>query len=326
MQPTWSLLLAGHRRLSSRNGLRWQRAFSASSPADQGRIPLSHPSLCVWGANTGVGKTLVSAGLAAAALRAQVPPALLTASHGPACESANAKPARPPARPPARRPGCARGCLQKHVLYLKPVQTGYPADSDARLVVSACPPFRSISCHWLPRRRPQRDGAPAICNPLQENVCDAAGSNAGGSILGQARLTSRVLHTYSDPVGPHLAATQEGRVIPDAQLVSDTRQQLQQFAARLPPGAGALSIVETAGGVASPGPSGSLQVRRAAACWHAGWADHASFPAPTQAGEGACQPARARARLQQLTCARSAQQPASSFTLRHAPHPLLAAG
>ena len=51
------------------------------------------PTFAVWGSNTGVGKTLVSAGLARAAAAA------------------------------ARR-----------VLYLKPVQTGLPRDSDGALV------------------------------------------------------------------------------------------------------------------------------------------------------------------------------------------------
>jgi hypothetical protein len=35
-------------------------------------VPLTHPSVCIWGANTNVGKTLVSAGLVAAAVRNQV--------------------------------------------------------------------------------------------------------------------------------------------------------------------------------------------------------------------------------------------------------------
>ena len=35
-------------------------------------VSLDHPTFMVWGANTDIGKTLVSAGLAAAAVRAQV--------------------------------------------------------------------------------------------------------------------------------------------------------------------------------------------------------------------------------------------------------------
>ncbi len=43
-----------------------------SSERDDGHISLGFPTLCIWGANTGVGKTLVSAGLAAAVTRAEV--------------------------------------------------------------------------------------------------------------------------------------------------------------------------------------------------------------------------------------------------------------
>lgn len=45
---------------------------SGSASADDGRLPLGFPTVCVWGANTGVGKTLVSAGLARAAALGQV--------------------------------------------------------------------------------------------------------------------------------------------------------------------------------------------------------------------------------------------------------------
>ena len=58
-------------------------------------LPLAAPTLCVWGSNTGVGKTLFSAGLAAACQRAGT-----------------------------------------DLLYLKPLQTGFPHDSDARLVAA----------------------------------------------------------------------------------------------------------------------------------------------------------------------------------------------
>ena len=60
-----------------------------------GNVSLETPAFCVWGANTAVGKTLVSAGLAAAARRRALP-----------------------------------------FLYLKPVQTGFPDDSDADFVAT----------------------------------------------------------------------------------------------------------------------------------------------------------------------------------------------
>lgn len=47
-----------------------RRVFSSERNDDH--ISLGFPTLCIWGANTGVGKTLVSAGLAAAVTRAEV--------------------------------------------------------------------------------------------------------------------------------------------------------------------------------------------------------------------------------------------------------------
>lgn len=50
-------------------------------------------------------------------------------------------------------------------------------------------------------------------------------------------------------------------MVPDAQLVSQTRDVLGAFMQRVPFGARALAVIETAGGPGSPGPSGALQVR-----------------------------------------------------------------
>ena len=50
-------------------------AGAAGAAAQAGQpplLPLSVPIACVWGANTGVGKTLISAGLAAACTEQQV--------------------------------------------------------------------------------------------------------------------------------------------------------------------------------------------------------------------------------------------------------------
>ena len=70
------------------------RGFHDYPVLASGNVSLETPAFCVWGANTGVGKTLVSAGLAQASRRRHTP-----------------------------------------MLYLKPVQTGFPDDSDAAFVV-----------------------------------------------------------------------------------------------------------------------------------------------------------------------------------------------
>lgn len=48
----------------------------------------------------------------------------------------------------------------------------------------------------------------------------------------------------------------------DAELISESSRELAEFTASTPSGKGAFCIVETAGGVASPAPSGKLQVSR----------------------------------------------------------------
>ena len=68
-----------------------------------------------------------------------------------------------------------------------------------------------------------------------------------------------------------MAAAREGPLIPDQQVLSATRTALQEWSRGGAVGGGGgggggsrkqgFVIVETAGGVASPGPSGTLQVR-----------------------------------------------------------------
>eukprot|EP00899_Mesostigma_viride_P020781 jgi/Mesvir1/28704/Mv19675-RA.1 len=170
------------------------------------RTSLQFPTFIVWGANTGIGKTLVSCGVMAA-----------TASeHGPSCG-----------------------------VYLKPVQTGYPPDSDAEFV----------SRHagiWADARTPSTPGA----SP-------------------EPPIVARQLYAWPQPLSPHLAAAQPGAPPPvdDATLVHAIQAVLEHVAgnrAALLGGqrkqgpassspASPLILIETAGGVASPGPSGSLQ-------------------------------------------------------------------
>ena len=90
-------------------------------PAVPETVSLELPTYMIWGANTAVGKTLVSAGIAASAAADGVnslcrltPLACMQGVWGPE----------------------ERGLFaQAPLLYLKPVQTGFPDDSDAALVV-----------------------------------------------------------------------------------------------------------------------------------------------------------------------------------------------
>lgn len=260
-----ALLLGGRgRRLST--------AAAAAAGDELGALPLAFPAVTIWGSNTCVGKTLFSAGLAAACRRAGVSwptPSQLRACrplrmHGWArCEPCSAGARGAPSSPPAAtqpyyrpHPPCVSHLYatpppQLSVLYLKPVQTGFPQDSDARLVAAAA-------------------GLPVEAGPHAAHL--AASSSSGSSLVSSSASTSasggsgdsnlaKTLYAWSQPVSPHLAVEHEGRPVGDAQVAAHVAAELRAFAAAPAAAAGRVAIVETAGGVASPGPSGSLQVR-----------------------------------------------------------------
>lgn len=147
----------------------------------------------IWGANTGVGKTLVSAGLMRAA------------------------------------------AARAHALYLKPVQTGCPEDSDGRHVAQLA------------------GGLPHMVGP-HAAATDLQGSEAVSSSSSHART----LFAWRQPVSPDLAALREGRPVDDVELLASTRAAVAAFCTDSHVDT-AIGLIETAGGVASPAPSGSLQ-------------------------------------------------------------------
>lgn len=171
------------------------------------RVPLIVPIFGVWGANTGVGKTLVSAALVAAQVSAA-----------------------------------------RATLFLKPLQTGFPSDSDAELVARAAT-----------RRR----AACSVVHSLGDHAAAAAGATGWTSHLSSssAAVQCRTLFAWNAAVGPHVAVQREGRPVSDDVLVDATAREVNSWAASFSADsqAHALALVEGAGGVASPGPSGRLQ-------------------------------------------------------------------
>jgi dethiobiotin synthetase/adenosylmethionine--8-amino-7-oxononanoate aminotransferase len=142
------------------------------------------------------------------------------------------------------------------LLYLKPAQTGFPGDSDARLVGAAA-------------------GLPLAAGPhaaqLDASIPLASGPG-GGSSPGSA--LAKTLYAWRQPISPHLAVETEGRPVSDRRLAADVAAELRAFAAAADscgsssdsrssgssfPTVPQLAVVETAGGVASPSPSGALQ-------------------------------------------------------------------
>lgn len=190
-------------------------------------VPLAVGAFCVWGrcgvqggcacdpsdargSNTGVGKTLVSAGVAAQH----------ALSGGAVC-------------------------------YLKPLQTGFPADSDGDFVAQAAQ--RSAS-------------AGAAVHTLGAHAAHLAGPQPQSPRSSPAPgvVTARTLFAWRDAVGPHLAAARDARVVADSQVAPAVAAELRAFASATGVAGDAstplpLALVETAGGVCSPGPGGALQ-------------------------------------------------------------------
>ncbi|KAH8950396.1 hypothetical protein BDL97_10G083100 [Sphagnum fallax] len=277
-------------------------------------LDVSFPTYMIWGANTGVGKTLVSAGLSAAIV----------------CHEGSSQQWRGLEKKSGVEEEKEKELIVRRadLLYVKPVQTGFPADSDARYVFEEvsrvgrlCPqtiPHGLFACNHTLQVSPAvcrsfRDPAAAISATaawrLREQRCWAADEtgmrdlcssesrllqgchtlsstrNGEDSALPEnnvdggrdgvcqkptpAQFTCQTMWSWFDPVSPHLAAAKEGSTVSDLMVLNSVQSSLQSLSD------GTLRIweredkssdlmrkwalVETAGGVASPGPSGTLQ-------------------------------------------------------------------
>ncbi|KAL6842248.1 hypothetical protein ACP4OV_027896 [Aristida adscensionis] len=198
---------------------------SSSAAASAAAVPLSSPAFAIFGANTGVGKTLVSAGLAAA----------LLASRSPSVSA---------------------------VHYLKPLQTGYPTDSDARFVFRRAPALLPAFSSPSPRAATR---LLASCRTLfpypavgassperEESVVAYGGEGAEETKV----LACSTVYAWREPVSPHLAAEREGMTAGDDEVRGCVGRWLAEGVAQK---GDVWKVLETAGGVASPGPSGTLQ-------------------------------------------------------------------
>ncbi|OEL16248.1 Bifunctional dethiobiotin synthetase/7,8-diamino-pelargonic acid aminotransferase, mitochondrial [Dichanthelium oligosanthes] len=198
------------------------------SSAAGASVPLSTPTFAIFGANTGVGKTLVSAGLAAALLD----------SHSPSISA---------------------------VSYLKPLQTGYPADSDARFVFAKTPALLRASSSYPRATRLVAScrtlfPSPAVgaeAEPLHQSQEKVVAYGGDGAAEETKVLACRTVYAWREPVSPHLAAEREGMAAGD----DDVRECVEQWLLEEGVGEGGevWKVLETAGGVASPGASGRLQ-------------------------------------------------------------------
>ena len=180
-------------------------------------LPLAGPTYVVWGAGTDVGKTLISAAICNFVARA----------------------------------GSESGKPGNSVFYYKPVQTGFPEDSDADNVASVCGGHTEFGDHAGQLLAVSGDVAtfPEIVDLDPTLKLD---------------VTTRTEFAWSHPVSPHLAVQMEGRGVSDEHLVDTMIQQLATYSKEMVLKTGGdqsrtYTLVETAGAVNSPAPSGRSQ-------------------------------------------------------------------
>ncbi|XP_022755405.1 bifunctional dethiobiotin synthetase/7,8-diamino-pelargonic acid aminotransferase, mitochondrial [Durio zibethinus] len=201
-------------------------------------ISLSHPTYIIWSSNTSLGKTLVSTGLSSSFLLSP--------------SSSNAK----------------------KLLYLKPLQTGFPSDSDSRFL------FQKLSSLSLRRNLPLLSSHSVLLSSLpaaksfkpnefsvteSQEMCEL-GFYEESKVLEEGRvvpeLVSETLYAWEGALSPHLAAEREGGAVGDCEVVKKVERRLREGLLEGGVERGRLDgfcVLETAGGVASPGPSGTLQ-------------------------------------------------------------------
>ncbi|XP_073278124.1 bifunctional dethiobiotin synthetase/7,8-diamino-pelargonic acid aminotransferase, mitochondrial isoform X1 [Primulina huaijiensis] len=223
--------------------------------------PLTHPIYTIWASNTSVGKTLVSAGLSISFL--------FSATSSP--------------------------ISKKKFFYLKPIQTGFPEDSDSSFVYRKFSEFFAYkplpfsvfaSNHVLNASIPASDavfGKGYVGgNTGNENLVAGLekernvgwknlrwyeerkllGSDSTESELPVSEVVCNTMYACKEAVSPHLAAEKEGAIVGDSELLLLLKRCLWMDSEKTCESAEeseVMCVIETAGGVASPGPSGSFQ-------------------------------------------------------------------
>ncbi|CAA7062397.1 unnamed protein product [Microthlaspi erraticum] len=230
-----TVALFRHRLRHSCHRIRFHSTANYPPPPHSFHLPLNHPTYFIWSANTSLGKTLVSTGISASFLHQQ--------------------------------PSPSAGNSRK-LLYLKPIQTGFPSDSDSRFV------FSKLNSLSLRLRTPLstsnsvlRSSIPAAESMGKRNVeasetgmCDL-NFREEKIVTGAPELLCKTMYAWEAAISPHLAAERENAPVEDSVVLRMLENCLTEEMERgiKTEKTDLLCLVETAGGVASPGPSGTLQ-------------------------------------------------------------------
>ncbi|KAK4481850.1 hypothetical protein RD792_012761 [Penstemon davidsonii] len=218
--------------------------------------PLTHPIYTIWASNTSLGKTLVSAGLSISFI------------------SSSTRSSR------------------KKFVYLKPIQTGFPEDSDSRFVYRKFSDFfayKPLPFSVYASNRVLKASIPAssvLMNDRNEVFVDEVvgkGKKIGdgfknvewyeerklqgnesneSELFPVSEVVCETMYGWKEAVSPHLAAEREEAMVGDSELLNLLKRCLGNGLVGTTYSSvesEVFCLIETAGGVASPGPSGSLQ-------------------------------------------------------------------
>ncbi|MCO5563043.1 hypothetical protein L7F22_016679 [Adiantum nelumboides] len=243
----------------------WSSCSDSSSknrgPGEFPTLDISHPSVMVWGANTNVGKTLISAGLSASLLSSGFSSLYLK-----------------PLQTGFPHDSDSRFVINKvrHILphlsnkSAKRVLVSHSIQHVSPSVPNGPYPLK----HGIPPHQGGKDGFYSYEKFLLEENCDFSGAQwltrAPNDVENISTTSSTsifeasTLWSWFHAVSPHIASTQEGLFVADSTLLHEIARSMSAFSKAT---SGLQSkddeqqwtIIETAGGVASPGPSGTLQ-------------------------------------------------------------------
>ncbi|PNT32143.1 hypothetical protein POPTR_006G170400v4 [Populus trichocarpa] len=220
--------------------LRIHIKFLSTISSQHLHLPLSFPTYMIWGSNTSLGKTLISTGLASSFLLSP--------------RTTNKTP---------------------KFVYLKPIQTGFPSDSDSHFVFSKLSSLASLrsSPLSLSASNSVLNSSLSAASSLFGDDSKTKGRNLGiynlnfteenrfvkDGVNVVSELVCETLYAWKEAVSPHLAAEKENGVVEDSLVLETLEKCLRKEEDRKVEEMDVFCVVETAGGVASPGPSGTLQ-------------------------------------------------------------------
>ncbi|KAL0290108.1 UNVERIFIED_CONTAM: Bifunctional dethiobiotin synthetase/7,8-diamino-pelargonic acid aminotransferase, mitochondrial [Sesamum angustifolium] len=188
---------------------------------------------------------------------------------------------------------------RKRFVYVKPIQTGFPDDSDSRFVYRKFSEFftyKPLPFSVFVSNSVLKASSPAANAVLRNGMAGGSlrteafgaevvekGGNIGGGIenvhwyeerkmrgsesnetelFPPSQIVCKTMYAWKEAVSPHLAAEREEAMVGDSEVLHMLKRCLGNGligASCNTEELEVMCVIETAGGVASPGPSGSLQ-------------------------------------------------------------------